>query len=110
GPRALPARGGGADQARTARAASPAAAVAAYERRFGHAFVVCLDGCRADEAPGRALAALRARLRHGPEEERAVAARELRRLTRERLVRLTDIYSPEGGSSTFEAFGRPDGP
>ncbi|WP_407566306.1 2-oxo-4-hydroxy-4-carboxy-5-ureidoimidazoline decarboxylase [Streptomyces sp. 184] len=64
------------------------AAHAAYESRFGHSFVLCLDGCPEDERLDRTLAAIRARLGHEPDEERLVAADELRRLARGRLTRL----------------------
>nr|WP_229909324.1 2-oxo-4-hydroxy-4-carboxy-5-ureidoimidazoline decarboxylase [Streptomyces flavofungini] len=64
------------------------AATAAYESRFGHAFVVCLDAVAPSEALDHLLASIRARLGHDPEEERAVAAEELRRLARGRLTRL----------------------
>ncbi|MDF3298272.1 2-oxo-4-hydroxy-4-carboxy-5-ureidoimidazoline decarboxylase [Streptomyces sp. K1PA1] len=63
------------------------AAHAAYESRFGHVFVICLDEVPADEALDRLLGAIRSRLAHDPEEERVVAAEELRRLARGRLVR-----------------------
>jgi 2-oxo-4-hydroxy-4-carboxy--5-ureidoimidazoline (OHCU) decarboxylase len=62
------------------------AAHAAYEARFGHRFVVCLDGLAPEEAMDHVLAAIRSRLTNDPEEERVVAAEELRRLARGRLV------------------------
>ncbi|MDI9884121.1 2-oxo-4-hydroxy-4-carboxy-5-ureidoimidazoline decarboxylase [Streptomyces sp. HNM0645] len=62
------------------------AAHAAYEASFGHAFVICLDGFRADEQPDHVLAGIRSRLANDPDEERAVAADELRRLARARLA------------------------
>lgn len=65
------------------------AAHAEYERRFGHAFVICLDGYRANEHLDQVLAGIRTRLGNDPDEERAVAADELRRLVRGRLARLT---------------------
>ncbi|MEU5423208.1 2-oxo-4-hydroxy-4-carboxy-5-ureidoimidazoline decarboxylase [Streptomyces sp. NPDC020667] len=61
---------------------------AAYEHRFGHVFVLCLDGCRPAEALDRALAALRSRLEGTVEEEAAATAVELARLARGRLIRL----------------------
>ncbi|GAA2635871.1 2-oxo-4-hydroxy-4-carboxy-5-ureidoimidazoline decarboxylase [Streptomyces axinellae] len=70
------------------------AAQAAYERKFGHAFVVCLDGCGPRERLDHTLAALRERLGNEPEEEWVVAADELRRLARARLTRLTATGSP----------------
>jgi len=65
------------------------AAQAAYEAKFGHAFVICLDGLPPNEALDHALAGIRSRLTNDPEEERVVAAEELRRLARQRLVHLT---------------------
>ncbi|AXE88137.1 2-oxo-4-hydroxy-4-carboxy-5-ureidoimidazoline decarboxylase [Streptomyces sp. Go-475] len=62
------------------------AAHAAYEARFGHVFVICLDGVAPDETLDRVLEAIRSRLTNDPEEERAVTADELRRLARGRLL------------------------
>ncbi|QOV36065.1 2-oxo-4-hydroxy-4-carboxy-5-ureidoimidazoline decarboxylase [Streptomyces ferrugineus] len=62
------------------------AAHAAYEAKFGHVFVICLDDLPPDEALDRVLAGIRSRLANDPEEERVVAAEELRRLARGRLV------------------------
>jgi 2-oxo-4-hydroxy-4-carboxy-5-ureidoimidazoline decarboxylase len=62
------------------------AAHAAYEARFGHAFVICLDGLPPTEALNHVLAGIRSRLTNDPEEERVVAAEELRRIARGRLV------------------------
>ncbi|MER7898508.1 2-oxo-4-hydroxy-4-carboxy-5-ureidoimidazoline decarboxylase [Streptomyces sp. NPDC096046] len=62
------------------------AAHAAYEARFGHAFVICLDGLSPSETLDRLLAAIRSRLTNDPEEERVVAVEELRRLARGRLL------------------------
>lgn len=64
------------------------AAQAAYESRFGHAFVICLDGLPTDERLDGMLAGIRARLGHEQEQERAVTADELRRLAQGRLLRL----------------------
>ncbi|WP_434060586.1 2-oxo-4-hydroxy-4-carboxy-5-ureidoimidazoline decarboxylase [Streptomyces yunnanensis] len=64
------------------------AAHAAYELRFRHAFVICLDGYRPDELMDQTLHAIRTRLAHEPDEERSVAAEELRRLAHARLARL----------------------
>ncbi|MFJ9039190.1 2-oxo-4-hydroxy-4-carboxy-5-ureidoimidazoline decarboxylase [Streptomyces sp. NPDC102406] len=65
-----------------------AAAHSAYEDRFGHAFVVCLDEVSAGEALDHVLSGLRNRLGNDREEERIVAAEELRRLARGRIIRL----------------------
>ncbi|MDK1343199.1 2-oxo-4-hydroxy-4-carboxy-5-ureidoimidazoline decarboxylase [Streptomyces sp. 378] len=62
------------------------AAHAAYEARFGHVFVICLDGLSPSETLDRLLAAIRSRLTNDPEEERVVAVEELRRLARGRLL------------------------
>jgi 2-oxo-4-hydroxy-4-carboxy-5-ureidoimidazoline decarboxylase len=63
------------------------AAHAAYESRFGHAFVICLDAFAPAERLDQILAQIRFRLGNEPDEERAVAADELRRLARGRLAR-----------------------
>ncbi|MFF9338696.1 MULTISPECIES: 2-oxo-4-hydroxy-4-carboxy-5-ureidoimidazoline decarboxylase [unclassified Streptomyces] len=62
------------------------AAHAAYESLFGHAFVISLDGVRPGERLDAVLAGIRSRLGNEAEEERAVAADELRRLARSRLA------------------------
>ncbi|MFE7211646.1 2-oxo-4-hydroxy-4-carboxy-5-ureidoimidazoline decarboxylase [Streptomyces sp. NPDC057611] len=73
--------------AHTYAAASTAlsAGYAAYEARFGHTFVICLDGTAPDEALDRVLPAIRSRLTNDPEDERVVAREELRRLANGRL-------------------------
>ncbi|ELS55714.1 2-oxo-4-hydroxy-4-carboxy-5-ureidoimidazoline decarboxylase [Streptomyces viridochromogenes] len=63
------------------------AANAAYEAKFGHAFVICLDGLPPEEALDHVLQAIRSRLANDPDEERVLTADELRRLARGRLVR-----------------------
>ncbi|WP_309094529.1 2-oxo-4-hydroxy-4-carboxy-5-ureidoimidazoline decarboxylase [Streptomyces sp.] len=62
------------------------AAHAAYEARFGHVFVICLDGLSPSQVLDRILEAIRSRLTNDPEEERAVTAEELRRLAKGRLL------------------------
>ncbi len=64
------------------------AAHAAYERRFGHAFVICLYAVRPSEQLDQVLAGIRSRLANEADEERAVTADELRRLARGRLADL----------------------
>ncbi|MFJ4687665.1 2-oxo-4-hydroxy-4-carboxy-5-ureidoimidazoline decarboxylase [Streptomyces sp. NPDC088789] len=64
------------------------AAHAAYESRFGHVFVVCLDHVPPDEALAQFLAAIRSRLTNDPEDERVTAWEELRQLAKGRLVDL----------------------
>ncbi|WP_415952515.1 2-oxo-4-hydroxy-4-carboxy-5-ureidoimidazoline decarboxylase [Streptomyces sp. KLOTTS4A1] len=62
------------------------AAHAAYEARFGHAFLLSLDDYRHDEHLDQVLAGLRKRLAHEVDEERSIAAEQLRRLVRERIT------------------------
>lgn len=64
------------------------AAHAAYESRFGHAFVICLDGLRPSQHVDQVLAAIRTRLTHDPDEERSLTAEEMRRLARGRIIEL----------------------
>lgn len=64
------------------------AAHAAYEAKFGHVFVISLDGVPEEESLDRVLTDIRSRLANDPDEERAVAAEQLRRLARERLTDL----------------------
>ncbi|KMS79687.1 OHCU decarboxylase [Streptomyces leeuwenhoekii] len=61
------------------------AANAAYESRFGHTFVICVDDLAAHEVLDHVLEGIRSRLANDPEEERLVAADELRRLAKGRL-------------------------
>ncbi|WP_369252555.1 2-oxo-4-hydroxy-4-carboxy-5-ureidoimidazoline decarboxylase [Streptomyces sp. R41] len=68
------------------------AAHAAYESRFGHVFVICLDDATPEEALDQVLAAIRSRLTNDPEEERVITADELRRLARGRLTRLVQHF------------------
>ncbi|MEU6679349.1 2-oxo-4-hydroxy-4-carboxy-5-ureidoimidazoline decarboxylase [Streptomyces sp. NPDC046853] len=71
------------------------AAHAAYESRFGHVFVICLDDVPPSQALDHLLAGIRARLTNDPEEERVLATEELRKLARGRLTRLVhDLNSP----------------
>jgi 2-oxo-4-hydroxy-4-carboxy--5-ureidoimidazoline (OHCU) decarboxylase len=62
------------------------AAHAAYEARFGHVFVIYLGDARRDEVIDRTLEGIRSRLTNDPDEERVIAAEELRRLARGRLT------------------------
>lgn len=66
------------------------AARAQYERTFGHAFVICLDGHPPEERVDQLLAAIRRRLAHEVDEERSIAADELRLVARSRLSLLLD--------------------
>lgn len=77
------------------------AAHAAYEQRFGHAFVICLDGLAPEETLDRLLTGIRGRLGNEPEEERATAAEELRRIARGRLTRLV---TPNGAMPDIARF------
>ncbi|QES49780.1 Oxo-4-hydroxy-4-carboxy-5-ureidoimidazoline decarboxylase [Streptomyces venezuelae] len=79
------------------------AAHAEYERKFGHAFVICLAGHPAEEHPDMVLAGIRRRMAHEEDEERSISADELRRLARARLSVLARM--PE----SFDAV-RPESP
>ena len=56
----------------------------AYERRFGHVFLICASGLSGQQM----LDQLRARLDNDPEAERAVVREELLKITRLRLTKL----------------------
>jgi len=56
----------------------------AYEKKFGHVFLICATGKTADEM----LASLRERLTHDAETEVRIAAREHALITRIRLKKL----------------------
>lgn len=85
-------RAGGISAAEQSGAAAAGAAVrralaagnAAYERRFGHVFLICASGLSGQEMLGR----LEARLQNTPLSERAVARQELRNITRLRMTKL----------------------
>ncbi|MGJ5753792.1 2-oxo-4-hydroxy-4-carboxy--5-ureidoimidazoline (OHCU) decarboxylase [Streptomyces puniciscabiei] len=85
------------------------AAQAAYEARFGHAFVIYLGDTHPDESLDRILEAIRSRLTNDPEEERVIAAEELRRLARGRLLsllrgaRLYPSAAPPRGATSHDA-------
>jgi 2-oxo-4-hydroxy-4-carboxy-5-ureidoimidazoline decarboxylase len=74
----------GAALADEATLAALAAGNAAYEARFGHIFIVCATGKRADEM----LAMLNARIANEPEAEARIAAAEQHKITRIRLEKL----------------------
>jgi len=63
-----------------------AAANAAYERRFGHVYLVCAAGRGADEL----LSVCRARLDNDPDTERRVVLGELAKINRLRLGKLLE--------------------
>ncbi|WP_406366378.1 2-oxo-4-hydroxy-4-carboxy-5-ureidoimidazoline decarboxylase [Streptomyces sp. NBC_01546] len=73
---------------------------AEYERKFGHAFVICLDGHPPEEQADQLLTAIRRRMGHEVDEERSISADELRRLAQARLCDLTHWLT--------SADGRPD--
>ncbi|MFC8099378.1 2-oxo-4-hydroxy-4-carboxy-5-ureidoimidazoline decarboxylase [Streptomyces sp. NPDC057363] len=86
------------------------AATAAYESRFGHAFVICLDGMPANEALDHVLEGIRSRLANDPEEERQVAADELRRLARGRLPDALQGREAVTSAAASCGLGRPSAP
>jgi 2-oxo-4-hydroxy-4-carboxy-5-ureidoimidazoline decarboxylase len=59
----------------------------AYERRFGHVFLICASGLSGQEM----LDQLRARLDHETDTERAVVRQELLKITRLRLTKLLSL-------------------
>ncbi|WP_354379911.1 2-oxo-4-hydroxy-4-carboxy-5-ureidoimidazoline decarboxylase [Streptomyces sp. PvR034] len=74
------------------------AAHAEYERKFGHAFVICLDGHPAEEHAHQVLAAIRRRMAHEVDEERATSADELRRVACSRLAHLVGFLHMSDGA------------
>lgn len=79
-----------------------AAAHAAYESRFGHAFVICLDAHRPEEWLDQVLAGIRRRLAHEPDEERSVSAEELRALARSRVAQAVGRQPRTGAGGPAE--------
>ncbi|MCJ1677712.1 2-oxo-4-hydroxy-4-carboxy-5-ureidoimidazoline decarboxylase [Streptomyces sp. APSN-46.1] len=61
-----------------------------YQRTFGHVFVMCLAGHPPEERADQLLGAIRRRMTHEVDEERAISADELRRLAQARLADLMD--------------------
>ncbi len=59
----------------------------AYERRFGHIFLICASGLSGREM----LEQLRVRLEHDDEAERTVVREELRKITRLRMVKALSL-------------------
>lgn len=82
------------------------AAHSAYAARFGHVFVIAVDGRAPDEFLDRTLDQIRTRLWNDADEERVVTIEELRRITRSRLVRLV---SEGPGRSRRRPDGKPHG-
>ncbi|MFJ3515306.1 MULTISPECIES: 2-oxo-4-hydroxy-4-carboxy-5-ureidoimidazoline decarboxylase [unclassified Streptomyces] len=77
------------------------AAHAEYERKFGHAFVICLDRHPPEEQADQLLGAIRRRMGHEVDEERSISADELRRVAQSRLRDLTRwLTSPDGLTAT----------
>lgn len=78
------------------------AAHAEYERKFGHAFVISLDGHPPEEQADQLLTAIRRRMGHEVDEERSISADELRRVARTRLAGLTRWLTSTDGVSAAE--------
>jgi len=85
------------DDSYSAAHTAMSAAHAAYESRFGHAFVIYLGETSPTECLDHILEGIRSRLANDPEEERVVAAEELRRLAKGRLV---DLLRGAGNCAT----------
>lgn len=79
------------------------AAHAEYERKFGHAFVICLDGHPPEEQADQLLAAIRRRMELEADEERSISADELRRLAQARLADLTHWLTSADGASAADS-------
>lgn len=75
---------------------------AEYERKFGHACVVCLAGHPPEEQADQLLAAIRRRMGHEVDEERSISADELRRVAQARLLDLTHRLTSSDGASATE--------
>jgi OHCU decarboxylase len=82
----------GATSAPAAERAALAEANAAYERRFGHVFLLCATGLNARAM----LDALARRVGNEPAEELAIAAAEQRKITRLRLAKLAAAPNDDG--------------
>ncbi|WP_371555501.1 2-oxo-4-hydroxy-4-carboxy-5-ureidoimidazoline decarboxylase [Streptomyces longwoodensis] len=80
------------------------AAHAAYEARFGHVFVIYLGDTPTGETLDRLLEGIRSRLTNDPEEERVLAAEELRRLAGGRL--LSRLTGTADGTTCHDGAGR----
>ncbi|MBT2471064.1 2-oxo-4-hydroxy-4-carboxy-5-ureidoimidazoline decarboxylase [Streptomyces sp. ISL-66] len=78
------------------------AAHSEYERTFGHAFVIFLDGHTPGEQADQLLAAIRRRMGLELDEERAISADELRRVAQARLADLTHWLTSADGVSAAE--------
>ncbi|OON74391.1 2-oxo-4-hydroxy-4-carboxy-5-ureidoimidazoline decarboxylase [Streptomyces tsukubensis] len=96
---------------RSAQSASAAytalsAAHSAYEARFGHPFLISLDAVAPEESLDLVLSDIRTRLGNHPEDERTVAADELRLIAGSRLARLARnrrTLRDESGEATHGA-------
>ncbi|MEU9232886.1 2-oxo-4-hydroxy-4-carboxy-5-ureidoimidazoline decarboxylase [Streptomyces subrutilus] len=75
---------------------------AEYERKFGHAFVICLAGRPPEEQADQLLAGIRRRMGHDVDEERSLSADELRRLAQARLCDLTHWLTSSDGLTGLE--------
>jgi 2-oxo-4-hydroxy-4-carboxy-5-ureidoimidazoline decarboxylase len=71
---------------------------AAYERRFGHVYLVCASV----RGPAEILADLRGRMANDPETEREVAAAELGKIN---AIRLRALAESEGAESEGQSAG-----
>ncbi len=78
------------------------AAHAEYERKFGHAFVICLDGHPPEEQADQLLGAIRRRMGHEVDEERSISADELRRVAQSRVLDLTRWLTRSEGAPVAE--------
>ncbi|MEV0177959.1 2-oxo-4-hydroxy-4-carboxy-5-ureidoimidazoline decarboxylase [Streptomyces sp. NPDC050625] len=82
------------------------AAHAAYEARFGHAFIIYLGDTPPEETLDRILEGIRSRLTNDREEERVLTAEEIRRLAKQRLGQLLGGAGSRTRSHNAPAPGR----
>ncbi|MFF7096101.1 2-oxo-4-hydroxy-4-carboxy-5-ureidoimidazoline decarboxylase [Streptomyces rubradiris] len=82
------------------------AAHAAYEARFGHTFIIYLGDIPTDEVIDHLLQAIRSRLANDPEDERVVAAEQLRRLAKGRIAAFLRGARNRATSTNASAPGR----
>ncbi|MCF3102477.1 2-oxo-4-hydroxy-4-carboxy-5-ureidoimidazoline decarboxylase [Streptomyces roseoverticillatus] len=82
----------------------------AYQRKFGHVFLICATGLDAVQL----LGAIRGRIGNTPEREREIVRTELGRINRIRLARLledpADAYDTYEPADPYDASGRDSPP
>jgi OHCU decarboxylase len=72
-----------------------------YEGKFGHIFIVCATG----KSAGEMLGLCRQRLENGPDSELRTAAKEQRKITEIRLIKLVNEEEEKGSGGVEENGG-----